>query len=94
MIANSLLVAVLIFQLFTCYMLLLSDSWLYFAFATSMVVLSIVVFVFLYSKRLEIEKELKLNFGVEKIEEEGLIFELDIYAYYHPLQDKAEIKNI
>lgn len=39
-----------------------------------------------------IEKELKRNFGTEKIEEEDLIYASDIVKYYHPLQDPNDAK--
>ncbi|CAG9333013.1 TMEM63A_2 [Blepharisma stoltei] len=83
----ALLVSILFFQLTTAYLLLLSDSMVYVYISGGLIIVSIFIFLVIYYMRNEIEKELKKSFGIEQVEEEGLIFGSDISNYYHPLQD-------
>lgn len=92
LVISSLLVAILIFQLTTCYLLFLSESAVYVIISGALIIISIIIFTIIYSKKSVIEKELKRNFGTEKIEEEDLIYASDIVKYYHPLQDPNDAK--
>ncbi|CAG9327402.1 TMEM63C_2 [Blepharisma stoltei] len=91
MMTRYLLVATLFFQLMTCYFLFLSNSITYFAISIVLIILSIIIFTLVYWKSLDIEKVLKLGFSSETFEEEGLIFDVDIEKYYHPLETRKQL---
>ena len=85
-ITTAMLVAILIFQVFTCALIFLSHSKIYFASATLLLIFSILLFIILYIYRDKIEAELQQNMKLENLEDEGIVFGEDISKYYHPLE--------
>jgi hypothetical protein len=84
-VTTSILVAILIFQIFTCALIFLSKSTIYFGLATVMLIFSIVMFSILYYYRDKIEADFQEMLKLESLEEEGAIMGEDISKYYHPL---------
>lgn len=90
MVVSSILVAILIFQIFTCVLIILSDSIVHSGLAVLLIVLSGTLFLILYCFRDKIEPQLHTsrNFGTIE-EEEGVIVGEDINSYYNPLDLNA-----
>ena len=80
------------FQLFTCFLILLNPTTVFISLSSCLLVLSVIVFAIIYSKRLYLEKEIKRGFRLERMEEEGFISHTDIKNYFHPLQSEIEAK--
>ena len=86
MVTITLLVAILIFQLFTCGLIFLSDSKIYFVLSTMLMIISIILFIILYNYRDIIETELERIFKQDNMHESEIVFGEDISKYYHPLE--------
>jgi hypothetical protein len=86
MIVSGMLVALLIFQLFTCALIFLSDSIIYFGLAVFLLILSCILFLVLYCYRDKVEPQIHTTRAFGGIEEEeGIIVSEDISSYYCPL---------
>lgn len=95
MIVSGILVAILIFQLFTCALIFLSDSIIYFGLAVFLLILSCILFLTLYYYRDMIEPQIHTsrNFGGIE-EEEGIIVGEDINQYYNPLDLNGNSRRV
>ena len=86
--------AILIFQIFTCGLLFLTDSAVYFGCSIVLIIFSIILFLVLFYYRDSIELELQRTFSLESEDEEGAITGEDIKQYYHPLESETVISRI
>lgn len=84
-ITSALLVAIFMFQVFTCFLILLNPTPTYIGLSVTLLVISTVLFSLIYSYKFKIEKDLKTEFKAERMEEHGLILNSHIEQYYHPL---------
>ena len=93
-VTGAMLVAILIFQIFTCGLLFLTDSAVYFGCSIVLIIFSIILFLVLFYYRDSIELELQRTFSLESEDEEGAITGEDIKQYYHPLESETVISRI
>lgn len=90
MVISSILVAILIFQIFTCTLIIITDSIIHSGLTILLIILSCVLFIVLYYFRDNIEPQIQSsrNFGNIE-EEEAFIVGEDINRYYNPLDLNA-----
>lgn len=86
---STLLIAILIFQIFTCAMIYLTESYIYFLLSTLLLVLSIIFFLILYHNRETFENDLQKFFKSDNNYENDIVFGEDIRKYFHPLESNG-----